>query len=123
MNQLNDVEDKATKLKIYKNLLSNVVNDPEVIALLEDYIKTLEPEESSKPTSEDSTTEGGGVTPEAEEESNLNIDLNELGMQEAVEEKEEKPTEILNETKEDEVSVDSYLPSPFELGIDCLNKQ
>ena len=35
MQQLTDVEDKATKLKIYKSLLSSAVNDSEVIALLQ----------------------------------------------------------------------------------------
>ena len=42
MNQLGDVEDKAVKLKIYRSLIQNVINDNNDIKELDEYIKTLE---------------------------------------------------------------------------------
>lgn len=116
MNQLNDVEDKSIKLKIYKSLLSNVVNDPEVISYLEAYIKTLDaPAEDKTPTETELPTLG-----ESEKFPEMS-DLPEINVEEDVEE--EKASEILNEKKDDEVATDSYLPSPYELGINCLEKQ
>ena len=44
MNMLGDVDDAAVRLKILKNLLSNVVTDPEVIDELQNYIEKLENE-------------------------------------------------------------------------------
>jgi hypothetical protein len=44
MNTLGEIEDNIVKIKILKSLLSTIVNDSEVIALIEDYIEKLEKE-------------------------------------------------------------------------------
>lgn len=47
MNLLGDIENPAAKLKILKALLSNIINDDEVISLIEDEIDKLENEENN----------------------------------------------------------------------------
>ena len=145
MNQLNDIEDKSIKLKIYKTLLSGVINDSDVIGFIQKYIDSLEQQKPQNPEegggeggSEDYSTSGGGdfgggegggldlgftgggeeSTPEPAEnapEPTENTDL-------------PSPAEVLpNESfytstdkdllMEDDGNQDSYLPSPDELGL------
>ena len=42
MDMLSDVEDPVARLKILKNLLTNIVNDPDVIGIIQDEIQKLE---------------------------------------------------------------------------------
>lgn len=113
MQQLTEVEDKATKLKIYKSLLSSVVNDPEVMSYLQQYIDSLEPEVESK--EEESET---GVEPEVEETSEELPSMEEI-QQESFENEDK---EILTEEgSEDET--DSFLPSPDDLGLDMTERK
>lgn len=146
MNQLNEVDDKIVKLKIYKSLLTGVINDSTVISLLQEYIEKLEkeqinpegnpnPEEggSNEPSvdndfggdfdfggGEEST--GGELTPEPEPEPASTEETS------TPDENLPSPAEVLpNESfytdsskdllMEDDGSTDSYLPSPDELGI------
>ena len=44
MNMLGDIDDSTVRLKILKNMLANVVTDPEVINQLQEYIEKLEEE-------------------------------------------------------------------------------
>lgn len=65
MNQLGDIEDKAVKLKIYKTLLSQVINDPEIISIIQKYIDSLENAKQAGQSTEggentDYSTSGGG---------------------------------------------------------------
>lgn len=114
MNQLNDIEDKEIKLKIYKALISSSVNNSEVIQYLDEYIATLK-----KPENESNENNS--------EESNSDMDLPSIPMNEPSHD-EEPPMESFNddenktllnekETKE----VDSYLPTPEELDIDLTD--
>ncbi len=65
MDTLSDVENVATKLKILKSLLSNTINDPDVIQLLQDEIDNMEseieememPDESADDLSYDESSE------------------------------------------------------------------
>ena len=112
MNQLNDIEDKAVKLKIYRALIQNVINDPDVVKELDDYINTLTPNSKEAPesSSEDENSLGdilnsaNGSAEEQEESLELPESISE--------ESEEK--EVLNEDNDD----DSYLLSPEELNLE-----
>lgn len=108
MQQLSDIEDKATKLKIYKALLGDAVNDPEVIGYLQEYIDKIEAEakKANKPT--DATDDSSS---------------DELPMPDALEShKTENSGEILVEETLEEDEDDSYLPSPDELDLDLTSK-
>ena len=108
MQQLSDIEDKATKLKIYKALLGDAVNDPEVIGYLQEYIDKIEAETKKAAKSADDADEGSG---------------DELPMPDALEShKAETSGEILIEETLDEDEGDSYLPSPDELDLDLTSK-
>jgi len=105
MNQLADIEDKATKLKIYKALLAGVVNDSEVISYLQAYIDSLEAEDKE---TEDETEN----TKTNNSEDDLNVEL------ESFENDEFKQT-INEEGVEDE---EEDLPSPDDLGLNLLDE-
>lgn len=97
MNQLTDIEDKSTKLKIYKALLSDVVNDPEVISYIQTYIDSLEikKEENSNEDSEENT----------ELEESIEVTEKEILLEEEVKEE------------------DSFLPSADDLGLNLLDSE
>lgn len=107
MQQLTDVEDKPIRLKIFKSLLSDVINDPEVINYLQQYIDDLE--KPAKNDTEAANTETG----EAEQE---NLDLA-ASMEESAEEKENKDV-LLEDSDNDET-----LPSPEALNFDAVNNK
>ena len=98
MQQLSDIEDSVVKLKIYKALIGQAINDPQVMSILQEYIEKLEKEETKK------------EQPENAEEK----ESDELPSLEAVENISNKPT-ITEEGKEEDS--DSYLPSADELGL------
>ena len=99
---------KTTKLKIYKALLGDAVNDPEVIGYLQEYIDKIEAETKKAAKSADDADEGSG---------------DELPMPDALEShKAETSGEILIEETLDEDEGDSYLPSPDELDLDLTSK-
>ena len=118
MQQLTDVEDKATKLKIYKSLLSSAVNDSEVIALLQKYIESLETPEGEE--KEDKVEEPNFE--EAMPEPEGNEELPSMAEVEANESVEEEEKEVLTEDGSEDED-DSYLPSPDELGIDMSERK
>lgn len=108
MNSLTDIEDPTTKLKILKSLLSDTLNNPEIIALIQDHIDTLETaalaEENIETESSDENF--GGLFDEEEpmdfgnssgSSSNLDAEL---------------PSE-----SPDSEEFDDVLPSPAELDI------
>lgn len=103
MTQLTEVEDKITKLKIYKALVSEIVNNSEVITYIDDYIKKLE-----IPTTEKLEYNKGAAGDEGTE--SISVESKTV----------ESDKELLVETREDEQEEDSYLPSPDELGLSLL---
>ena len=112
MQQLTDIEDKATKLNIYKSLLSSVVNDTEVISYLQQYIDSLEPKEEAE---EETQKPEGEVSPEEEMPS-----MEEIQAEESINNEGEK--EILTEEGSEDED-DSFLPSPDDLGLDMTNRK
>jgi hypothetical protein len=126
MNQLNIIEDNVTKLKIYKILLTNCINDSDVITIIQEHIEALEAKLASE--KENSSTDA----------NNANIDFSTSGENDdqlpevpiSLENTENDETsenislenfyndsdkDLLLESEEDD---DSYLPSPDDLGID-----
>ena len=115
MNQLNDIEDKEIKLKIYKALISSSVNNADVIKYLDEYIASLK-----KP--EDASTENSS------KEDNSDMDLPSMSINEPPSHDEEPPMEsfISNEDKtllneKENKEIDSYLPTAEELDIDLTD--
>ena len=124
MNQLADVEDKATKLSIYKALLTGVVNDNEIISLLQKYIDSLEDEANPKKKESNSNEEAFSqelempteAEPPANEEPLPSMDEIQ-GQNEELDSEEKEP--LLEDGTDD--STDSYIPSPEEIGFDAVN--
>lgn len=110
MNNLSDIEDVSSRLKILKSLLSNVITDNEIIDIIQEEIERLESEgevveESSEVEVEEEPERNdfGGRAP-ASPARDIGNEIN-IGGEEGVEEPE---SEAGNET----------LPNPSELGID-----
>ena len=64
MNNLGDIENSETKLKILKTLLSSAINDPEVIQLIQEEIDSIEAAkvaEASSTSPEESFDESGDM--------------------------------------------------------------
>ena len=114
MNLLSDVEDPIIKTKILKSLLSTIITDQEVIALLDEQIKKLE-------------EEGVTAEPEMNEEDEMNFDMNmpssssstssdfDMNLDSALGlETEETPSEELPAGEEE-------LPTPEDLGVDMTD--
>lgn len=117
MQQLNDIDDKVTKLNIYKSLLSNVVNDSDVMSYLQAYIDKLEAEQN--PKEEESK---GSEETEVQVEEQPSEEL--PSMEEVANEdiSEDSSKEALNEEGSEDES-DSFLPSPEDLGIDMTKRE
>lgn len=109
MQQLNDIEDPLIKLKIHKALLSDVINDPEVMGYIQTYIDDLEAKTDKNAPTAPAETE------EAAEESDTEAlpDIpSDFGESQELEDK-----EVLLEAG----SEDDKLPTPEELEYDALN--
>lgn len=122
MNQLSEIEDKATKLKIQKALLSGIINDSEVIQLLDQYIDSLEVPEN--PEEDDQPTENGLDIDDTTESSDFDLSPSE-GDDGDLPSPEELSLEsfYVDENKDlllegDDSENDSYLPSAEDLGMD-----
>ena len=127
MNTLSDIEDKPTRLKILKSLLSTTNQDPEVLALIQQQIDAFEKEEK-----EGNDEKEEYETPEAPER-HIELSKDDLNTEEEEpsDENEEETSEEQNEESEqseeneqqeeqgsEESGQESYLPSPEELNID-----
>ena len=124
MNQLTGlIDDKATKLEIYKSLISSCINDAEVISIIQSYIdKISKPEkDEEEPNKESSVVPNDndfGNEPEPEPEL---PSMDEIQNEEV--EKDDK--EVLTEKTTDDTTEedDSYLPSPEDLGMDMTERK
>lgn len=130
MQILTDVTDVNIRLKIVKSLLSNVIDNNDVLALIQEQIDlNIKQDEELKEYTikqENITDINTKTSPEADlstSESDLNdVDIN-LNTEEI--EPTEPPMLDIENTNEAidtdiEVEDDSYLPSPSELNIDLL---
>ena len=113
MNMMSDINDVPTKLKVLKTLLANTIDDPDVVALLQEYIEKLEEENPEDILSSEDTTEG-------EEDANINISG---GAPRSF--NDTFGAELNSDNTEDnsENSEETVLPSPTDLGIDMSDSQ
>ena len=114
MNMMSDIDDVPTKLKVLKTLLANTIDDPDVVALLQEYIEKLEEEtdvENMEP-SEDTT--------ESEEDVNINVSGGAPG---SFNDTFGAELDSDNTENNSENSEETILPSPADLGIDMSDSQ
>lgn len=120
MNMLTDIEDPATRLKILKILLSNVITDPELIEVIQAEIDKLEASGEEEPVEETETDDldldfgSPGSTSSNNEPLDLEAELGIGGESESSSEETTAPeVEETEETPEE-----NNLPSPADLGQD-----
>ena len=114
MNLLGDIEDQAQKLKILKILLSEIVDDAEVIDVLQEEIDKLEMTQEVEMSPEDQSVD-------------VDVDMSGpsgLRASRPIDNMEIEPQEMSDEFSNEEgpsEEVISQLPSPAELGIDMTD--
>nr|DAP55291.1 MAG TPA: capsid assembly protein [Caudoviricetes sp.] len=112
MNMLSDIEEPQAKLKILKSLLSNVIDDNDILSIIQEQIDELEEEgEGIEEFSE--TTESEIKEPSPREKRDFNDTFGSELTSETPEETEPK------EPSEEE----TILPSPEDLGVDLNNTE
>lgn len=112
MNMLSDIEEPQAKLKILKSLLSNVIDDNDILSIIQEQIDELEEEgEGIEEFSE--TTESEIKEPSPREKRDFNDTFGSELTSETPEEAEPK------EPSEEE----TILPSPEDLGVDLNNTE
>ena len=121
MNMLSDIEDVPSKLKILKSLLSNVINDTEIIGVIQEYIEKLEEnvvdESNVEEEGFDDTIDSFGSTGS---DSNMNfndeftqdIDTTDTDLTDNTSE------DNFEDTSSDDTSSETVLPTGDDLGID-----
>ena len=108
-----DVTDETTRLKILKSLLSNTIDDGDVLRLIQDEID--EKERAAEEGVEESTSE---ESPELDETEDTGIDLEaELGL-DKIEPIDELTSEEPSQEPEEEDNDRIILPQPNSLGRD-----
>ena len=122
LNMLQDIQDPIARLKILKNLLANIVTDPDVIAVIQDEIEKLETEQELNTISEEATDEdsnediineiNNGEESSPEINNNTEFNLNDL----------EEPEEEINISSEQNEE-ETVLPNPTDLGVNMLNPE
>ena len=109
MNNLNDVEDSALRLRILKSLLSNAISDTEVIDLLQEQIDAIESGDTRVEVTED----------DAFSEKEISSPRQDVKFRDSqIDVGEEIPTEEPEEAEEA-----GNLPTPNDLGVDMTDNQ
>ena len=112
MNMLSDIEDNSAKLKILKSLLSNVIDDTEIINIIQEQIDAIEemPEELASDVSDEDIEDDSDMDVNAGLNDTFGADIG--------------TDEVDSADMEDaEGSSDTMLPSPDELGVDLTNSE
>lgn len=121
MNLTGDIEDSTTKLKILKSLLSNVLNDSEVVQLIQDEIDKIElsNETSDNEDFSEGETDEGTEDISSSEPLNLNSDsgdsLDNTGSDTTSEPME---TDGTSEESASTENNETILPNPADIDID-----
>ena len=114
MNMLSDIEDVTTRLKILKKLLSNVIDDSEIVQIIEEEIKKLEQEVENNEPDAVNDEEFDDTAMSDDIGGNMNFNDTLMGDEELADEE-----ELTNEESvEDEEDI---LPNPDELGVDLTD--
>ena len=117
MNMLSDIEDIPTKLKILKNLLSNVIDDVDIINIIQEQIDKLESEMDTESSEEDIVADESGDI-DGDITSSETMDFNDtfgsdLGSDDTESE----------ESGEETSSESDLLPSGDDLGVDLTSDE
>ena len=108
---LSDIEEPQAKLKILKSLLSNVIDDNDILSIIQEQIDELEEGAGIEEFSE--TTENEIKEPTTREKRDFNDTFGS-----------ELTTETPEETEPEEPSEEeTILPSPEDLGVDLNNTE
>lgn len=121
MNNLADIENPITKLKILKSLLGNTINNPEVIQFIQEEIETLENqanEETPEETSDGLFGEDEGLG-DLFSDSSSSSGGTDLGLGDLDTSTDFGTEEIIPDTTEETTS--DTLPSPADLDIGDLS--
>ena len=114
MNNLGDIENSETKLKILKDLLSNAINNPDVIQLIEDEIESIE---TSKIAMEAPQEEAAPDTKPSEVSTDLDALFNSDEPLDLSDNSEPSDLTALFAEPEAAAESETSLPNPEELGI------
>lgn len=112
MNTLTDVENTTTRLKILKSLLSDTINNTEVVSLIQEQIDDLEAEAEEGPlpeTEDDYTSDEEDLSSLFDDNDSLSSTSDDFGSFDTYD-----STEATTEPPSDD---QASLPSPEELGI------
>lgn len=110
-----EIEDPVVKLSITKELLANVITDPEVINILQDYISKLENSDVEEQGDVSGGLESSGTS---DIDMDMNIDLSsDQGLDDALGLGDESGLEAETSTSPE---TEQSLPNPEELGIGDL---
>lgn len=126
MDILQDIDDKATRLKILVSFLKTVIDDVDVINILNEYVEKVEEEEEENPEpKEEHGEDRSPMTPRGGASMrdigrNLGIEPQEEGEEETAPTTEEPTATTTTTTTQEEPTggETDYLPSGEELGID-----
>lgn len=133
-NLISDVQTPSIKLQIIKSLLSTVLENEEITALIQEEVDKLKQEEAEN--KEEEVVEEESITEEPSEptldrdednEENSSIsDLIDNTEEQTEPEEQAEPEEVESNTEEETgeeiTSNDSYLPSPEELQVDLTRR-
>ena len=129
MTMLADIENPVTKMKILKSLLSDIVNDADIIAELQEYIDTLEEEANSGAEDELSGDASGDMGMEGSDMSSIGGDsgMEDIGGDGMDDMGGDLNTSLAGDTEggeesdEEATSSDEVLPSGDDLGVDLTD--
>ena len=109
MDLFGDIEDKAARLSVLKSVLSAVVTDPDIIAIISDQIKIAEEESLAVEDEQDQDIDIRG-------DINMSPSRRALGMASI-----SSDNNTVNAGENEPQSNDDNLPSPEDLGVDLVN--
>lgn len=124
MNLISDIDDQSIKLRVLKSLLSGVVSDPEIIALIQESIDKIESESESVDVDEDnanidSTSDyGSGYTPSDIDSEPLDFGGSDNGSTDFSTDTAVDGGESDLDSGSSEATTSDSLPSPSDLGVD-----
>ena len=127
INLTDEVEDKASKLKIMKSLVSNVVTDSDILTIIQDEIDRVE-EEKETDEADEEVDMGDEFDGEEESETSYSrsesekVDLGDLFSEEPTE-TETATTQTTEIESPAEETTTGELPAPDSLGIDFTQNQ
>ena len=117
MNNMPEVENPIIKLKMFKTLITSVVNDSDFIDLIQEQIDELEAKEARGEDIKEET-----ATKSTTQEESPRVQDRELNdFEREILTPEEVPTE--EETQEIEQEESDYIPTPNELGVSMAEEQ